>query len=125
MSYSGSPPAGGGEFEELRVTVTTRGPAVVLGVTGEVDMLTAAQLEQTITTALDGRPPILVVDLSLVEFLASAGMHVLLVTREVAGGFTRFRVVATGNATLRPLQVAGLTEYIAVFESLDAALIAS
>lgn len=122
MSTSGSPPTGDAEPEELRVTVETRGPAVVLAVAGEVDMLTAAQLEQTIRTELAGRPQTLVVDLSKVEFLASAGMNVLLSTREAADT-TRFRVVATGNVTLRPLRIAGLTEYIAVFESLDAALI--
>ena len=125
MNPSGSLPAGDAASEDLRVTVETRDPAVILAVAGEVDMLTAAQLEQTIRAALDGRPQTLVVDLSKVEFLASAGMNVLLSTREVAGQVTRFQVVATGNATLRPLQIAGLTEYIAVFESLDAALVAS
>jgi anti-anti-sigma factor len=88
-------------------------------------MLTAAQLEQTISTALDSRPQTLVVDLSKVEFFASAGMNVLLAAREAAAATTQLRVVATGNATLRPLQITGLTEYIAVFESLDAALFAS
>lgn len=125
MSSPGLPPAGDAEPEDLRVTVETRGPVVILAVAGEVDMLTAAQLEQAIRTALADRPRTLVVDLSKVEFFASAGMNVLLSTRDVAGVETRFRVVATGTATLRPLQIAGLTEYIAVYESLDAALVAS
>lgn len=122
MSKSGSPPAGDAEPEDLRVTVETQGPIVVLAVAGEVDMLTAAQLEQAIRTELAGQPQILVIDLSKVEFLASAGMNVLLSARDAAADTTRFRVVATGNVTLRPLRIAGLTEYIAVFESLDAAL---
>ena len=125
MNSSDSSPAGDAEAEDLRVTVETRDPAVILEVAGEVDMVTATQLEQSIGSVLESRPPTLVVDLSKVEFLASAGMNVLLSTREVAGEATRFRVVATGNATLRPLRIAGLTEYIAVFESLDAALIGS
>ncbi len=85
-------------------------------------MLTAGQLEQMIRTELAPRPRTVVVDLSKVEFLASAGMNALLSAREVAADTTRFCVVATGNMTLRPLQIAGLTEYLAVFESLDAAL---
>lgn len=125
MSSSDLPPAGDAEPEELRVTVEIRGPAVILAVAGEVDMLTATQLKQTINTAMAGRPQTLVVDLSKVEFFASAGMNVLLAAREVAGAATQFRVVAIGSATLRPLQIAGLTEYIAVYESLDAALVAS
>jgi anti-sigma B factor antagonist len=125
VSPTGSPPTGDGEFDDLRVTVETRWPAVILAVAGEVDMVTATQLEQAINTVLESCPQTLVVDLSKVEFFSSAGMNVLLRTREAVGGTTRFRVVATGHATLRPLQIAGLTQYIAVFESLDAALIAS
>jgi anti-anti-sigma factor len=125
VSSPGSPPAGDGEFEDLRIMVETRGSAVVLTVAGEVDMLTVGQLEQAISAVLDSQPQTLVVDLSKVEFLASSGMNVLLATRERAGATTRLKVVATGHATLRPLQIAGLTEYLAVFESLDAALSAS
>ena len=125
MSPTGSPPARDGEFDDLQVTVETRGPAVVLAVAGEVDMVTVTQLEQAINTAVESRPQTLVVDLSKVEFLASAGMNILLTGREAAGETTQFRVVATGHATLRPLQIAGLTEYIDVFESLDAALCSS
>jgi anti-sigma B factor antagonist len=122
VSYFDSPSAGDVEPEDLRVTTERRGRAVILAVAGEVDMLTAAQLEQRIRTSLASRPQILVVDLSKVEFFSSAGMNVLLSTREVTGETTLFRVVATGSATLRPLQIAGLTEYLAVYESLDAVL---
>ncbi|OOK71032.1 STAS domain protein [Mycobacterium kansasii] len=51
--------------------------AVVLAVSGEVDMLTAPQLAEAIQTALAAGPPALIVDLSKVDFLASAGMTVL------------------------------------------------
>ena len=122
MSDLESSSAGEMESEDLRVTVEIRGPAVILAVVGEIDMLTAVPLAQAIHAVLADRPETLVVDLSKIEFFASAGMNVLLEAREIAGE-TRFRVVATGNATLRPLRIAGLTGYIAVYESLDAALI--
>lgn len=53
------------------------GRVAVLSVSGVVDMLTAPQLEEAITTSLGKTPAALVVDLTDVEFLASAGMGVL------------------------------------------------
>ncbi|HET9255171.1 MAG TPA: STAS domain-containing protein, partial [Pseudonocardiaceae bacterium] len=119
---SGTPRPGDGDAEDLRVTVEARGDAIVLAVAGELDMLTAGGLRQAIVTVLDSRPRVLVVDLSKVEFMASAGMNVLVEADEAAGSATLLRVVATGNVTMRPLRVTGLAEYLAVFESLDAAL---
>lgn len=108
-------------MDDLQITVETRGAAVVLAVAGELDMLTAGELQLAIDIALERRPQVMVVDLSKVEFMASAGMNVLLTAHEAAGS-TQLRVVATGNVTLRPLQITGLTDYLAVFASLDEAL---
>jgi anti-sigma B factor antagonist len=122
VSPPGSFPAEDGELEDLRITVESRGSAVVLAVAGELDMLTANQLAQAIATALEARPQILVVDLSKVEFMASAGMNVLAAASQAAGSTTQLRVVAVGNVTFRPLRIAGLTEHLAVVKSLDDAL---
>jgi anti-sigma B factor antagonist len=122
VSPPGSFPAEDGELEDLRITVESRGSAVVLAVAGELDMLTVHQLEQAIATALEARLPVLVVDLSKVEFMASAGMNVLAAASQAAGSTTQLRIVASGNVTFRPLRITGLTEHLAVFKSLDDAL---
>lgn len=98
------------------------GDAVVLSVAGEVDMATAPTLEESIKTALERGPAVLVVDLSRVDFLASAGMSVLIGGNQQAGDMTSFRLVATGNATLRPMELTGIAAEFSIHPTRDQAL---
>jgi anti-anti-sigma factor len=98
------------------------GDAVVLTVTGEVDMATAPALEESIKSALERSPDVLVVDLSGVGFLASAGMSVLIGGNQQVGDRTRFRLVAAGNATLRPMELTGIAGEFSIHPTRDHAL---
>ena len=71
----------------------------VVSVGGSVDMLTAPGLAEAIDAALAKKPKGLIVDLSKVEFLGSAGISVLMKTRDTLGESTPFCVVADGPAT--------------------------
>ncbi|MCV7283029.1 STAS domain-containing protein [Mycolicibacterium flavescens] len=95
----------------------------VVTASGDLDMLTAPQLREAIAAALAKNPTGLVVDLTPVEFLGSAGMQVLMETHNQTDGTeTRFAVVAEGPATSRPLKITGIADVIGLFSSLDAAL---
>lgn len=96
--------------------------AVVLTVSGEVDMLSAPQLAEAIHTALAAGPPALVIDLTKVDFLASAGMTVLVTAQAEVAPPTRFAVVANGPATSRPIKLMGLDNVLALYSTLDSAL---
>ncbi|BBZ46539.1 STAS domain-containing protein [Mycobacterium parmense] len=96
--------------------------AVVLTVSGEVDMLTSPQLAEAIHTALAGRPAALIVDLTKVDFLASAGMTVLVTAQAEAVAPTQFAVVANGAATSRPIKLMGIDSVLALHSTLDSAL---
>jgi anti-anti-sigma factor len=96
--------------------------AVVLTVSGEVDMLSAPRLAEAIHTSLTTSPAALVVDLSKVDFLASAGMTVLLTAQDEAAPATRFAVVAHGAATSRPIQLTKLDSVLPLYSTLDSAL---
>jgi anti-sigma B factor antagonist len=98
---------------------------VVLEVTGQVDLESEPDLSRSISSALEQSPAVLVVDLSRVALLTSAGMAVLLGSHNRASERTRFRIVATGKASLRPLQILGLTNVMSVFPTLDEALAAA
>jgi anti-anti-sigma factor len=87
----------------------------VLVVAGELDMLTAPQLSQALDVALGARPPVLVVDLSEVTFMDSAGLAVLLSAHRESGDGTSLRVVANQRATLRPMELTGVDEYLALY----------
>ena len=94
------------------------GRTVVVSASGVVDMLTSPQLEASLTTSLKRNPAAIIVDLSEVEFLASAGMGVLVAAREQAAPDTRFGVVASGPATSRPLTLIGLADIIGLYPTL-------
>jgi anti-anti-sigma factor len=96
--------------------------AVVLTVSGEVDMLSAPQLAEAIRAALAAGPPALVIDLTKVDFLASAGMTVLVTAQAEVTPPTRFAVVANGSATSRPIKLMGLDNVLALYSTLDSAL---
>lgn len=95
---------------------------LVLSVSGNLDMLSAPWLTEAIEAALAKRPSGLVVDLSRVDFLGSAGISVLMTAHGDIGDSGRFAVVADGPATHRPLTLLGLGEIMSLYRTLDDAL---
>jgi anti-sigma B factor antagonist len=96
--------------------------AVVLSVQGDVDALTAPRLAEAILGALSEQSSAVVVDLSDVEFLASAGMTTLITAHERIAPGARFLVVADGPGTSRPLKLMGLDSLLAIYPTLDEAI---
>lgn len=114
----------GGAAVNCAVEQRRIGAACVVSVAGTVDMLTAPQLQTAIAVAAEGAPPALVVDLTDVEFLASAGMSVLVAAQADLVPAVRFAVVADGPSTSRPLKLVGIADLIDMFATLDEALAA-
>ncbi|PXX59197.1 anti-anti-sigma factor [Nocardia tenerifensis] len=108
--------------DTMTTTVASRDGATVLTVSGEVDLATAPALESSIEAILDGKPAALIIDLSAVSFLASAGMAVLVATHQRAGESTAIAVVADGPATSRQLRMTNLDQVFAVHSTLEEAL---
>lgn len=95
--------------------------AVVTAV-GTVDVLTSPQLTGAVEAALVESPSAVIVDLTDVDFLASAGMSALIDARERVGDSGQFGVVAAGPFTSRPMRLVGLHEVISLYETLDEAM---
>ncbi|MEV6621598.1 STAS domain-containing protein [Amycolatopsis sp. NPDC051106] len=112
-------------FGEFRIARTEQDGAIVVEVTGDVDTTTAPALVQAAEEALAAAPPLLVVDLTAVDFLASPGLTALLTIHRDAGPGTVVRIVAAGRATLRPIQLTGLEDSLSLFPTREAALTAS
>ncbi|WP_454196603.1 STAS domain-containing protein [Nocardia sp. Marseille-Q1738] len=112
--------SGEGATKVLDVQVREHGEVDVVIVQGEVDMASAPQLQAALKEAQRGGKS-LVVDMSEVGFLGSAGLSVLLVASEAQQA--RLRVVAS-DAVRRPIELTALDELLSVFPSLDAALAA-
>lgn len=95
---------------------------VILCCSGVLDMLTAPLLEAHIAAALKKKPTAMIIDLTGVEFLASAGMGVLIATHNTVPADTMFSVVADGPITSRPMRLIGLDKLIDIHPTLDIAL---
>ena len=106
------------------VTEQWIGPIAVVSAAGDVDMLTAPALEDAIHAALGKDPAALVVDFSAVDFLASAGMGILVAVHDQVTPDVKFCVVADGPATGRPLKLVGIADIIKVYATLSDALAA-
>ncbi len=93
----------------------------VLEVKGEVDLATIPAFEAAIVDALAQRPSALIIDMSEVDFLASAGLQALVSTHEKVSGTAGFAVVADGPATSRPIELTGLDQILALHSSVSEA----
>jgi len=106
---------------ECLVTDCWSGSTVVVRCVGVLDMVTAPHLEERLDVVLDKRPAVIIIDLSAVDFLASAGMNALVMVHRRLTADQIFAVVADGPATSRPLRLIGLAEMFNMCPTLDAA----
>ncbi|WP_422743203.1 STAS domain-containing protein [Mycobacterium sp. WMMD1722] len=104
---------------DVVIRESTRNGALVLQVSGTVDMVTGPKFHAAVESALGAAPKVLVIDLSEVTFLAAAGLHVLDVARAAAGDSTVFAVVADGPATVRPIELTGLDGVLGLYPTID------
>ncbi|MCT2586920.1 STAS domain-containing protein [Actinophytocola gossypii] len=113
----------------LSVRSTDRDDAVVLTVEGDVDGLTAPRLGTALASAfnrLGGR--LLVVDLSRVVFLGSSGLRTLHESALVAArehDLDQLRIVVDHTRpVIRPIEIVGLDQVLALFNTVSDALAA-
>jgi anti-sigma B factor antagonist len=126
---------GGGEYlaqgpdreQLLAVRLEDHTEAVILTVTGDIDGLTAPRLRAGMAEAFDrlaGRA--LVVDLTSVRFLGSPGLRALRDSAEEAvhhHGTQPLRIVVDNTRpVVRPIEIVGLDQILALYENVDDAL---
>ncbi len=111
--------------DSFRVDTELQNGAAILTVVGELDLATAPILQDAVDAVRSEATEALVVDLTGVDFLASAGMTVLVQSHQSVSEGVVFSVVATGAATARPLQLVGLDETFPIHASRQDALAAT
>lgn len=96
---------------------------LVLHVEGDLDVLTAPTLGTHLDVALTDAPSVLIVDITGVGFLSSAGISMLVEThRLTARAGISLRVVAEGPATARPMRMMHIDEIIDLYPTVADAL---
>jgi anti-sigma B factor antagonist len=96
----------------------------VLAVAGDIDLATVPAFQAAVTEALTEEPSALVIDLTKVDFLASAGLQALVATHETVSRSAGFAVVANGPATSRPIQLTSLDQIFSLYPTLAEAIAA-
>ncbi len=110
--------------DPITTSVAHREGVAVVSVGGEIDLSTAPAFEAVIAEALEEDPPVLVIELSEVTFMASVGLRILAATQEEVGKSIQLAVVADHAAASRPMQLTGLDNVISMYPTLDEALTA-
>jgi anti-sigma B factor antagonist len=106
--------------------VHAQGQALVVTVTGEIDLFTVDRLRAAVAAGFDELRDgeILVIDLTEVTFLASQGLQALVdVTQAAQRRREPLRIVVDHNRpVIRPIEVTGLDEVLALFDTVEDAL---
>lgn len=109
----------------LTVVEQQTADARILSVEGEIDLGTAASLEKAIVAAIDhAGGALVVVDMSQVGFLSSAGISTLLKAKQHGDDQNiALRLVVPQDAVMRrSLEITGLLEILPIYATRAAAL---
>jgi anti-sigma B factor antagonist len=107
--------------DPLTTSVAHREGVTVISIGGEIDLNTAPDFEAAIDGALDEHA-VVVVELSAVNFMSSAGLRILAATHEKLGKSGHLAVVASNPAVSRAIQLSGLDQLFSLYTTLDDAL---
>ena len=116
-----------GSLPEVQVDRQVQDSVVVVTVSGEINLTTAPEVLQAVmvgTGEADGR--LCVVDLTGVSFLGSPGLAMLVTASQQTsslGGELRI-VIDPDQPIIRPAQITGLIDILALYGSVDEALVA-
>jgi len=101
--------------EAFSISTGVRDGCQIIVVRGEIDELTVPELEDALEACPDGWP--VIVDMSNVVFISSAGIHALL--RDRPG---QIALVCPPGNIMRLFQIVRANRRVPIFEDLDAAI---
>ena len=96
--------------------------AVVVHLTGELDLYNAHVVREALLACCAEEPPRLVVDLADVAFVDSTALGVLIEARSRLADRQSFLLAAPGAETRRALEISGLDRHFNIRASVDEAL---
>ncbi len=123
MTDAGATGSGVSGGREPAVTgVDRRDGAVVVSLTGELDLYNAEEIRRALLEACADEPRLLVVDLEEVRFIDSTALGVLIEARSRMADRSGFRLAAPGLETRRALEISGLDRHFLVHTTVADAL---
>ena len=107
----------------MNVTTSQTNGVVVVSADGELDIVTAGQLDTELVAGLEQASLRLVLDLSAVSFMDSTGLGtVVKALKRCREKDVEFRVVVSTERVRKVFEITGLNTLISLTESLEGAL---
>lgn len=107
----------------FRVVTTVAPEATTVGVAGSIDMVTAPPFAHAVAAAQADLPQALLIDLSGVDFLGSAGLSVLVdAARRASDSGSAMVIVADNHPVVHALEVTGLDTVLTIVPTAAQAL---
>jgi anti-sigma B factor antagonist len=102
----------------MKTEVQQESNSTIINVTGSVDALTASELSRVLTNEINEGHANLVVDLTGVEFMSSAGLRALLgAVKETRSSGGDLRIISTNPGIDKVLKMSGFHNIAKVFPS--------
>lgn len=112
-----------GRSVELQLGSYEIDDATVVEVGGELDALSAPELDQYMEATVNQKPRVVVLDLSGVDFMDSSGLGICIKSlKRVSDAGGQMLLVVTTPRVMRVLEITGIDQSIPVAPSVDEAL---
>jgi anti-sigma B factor antagonist len=108
----------------MEILLQERGPLTIAGLVGEIDGKTAATVQEQLSPIIgEGRS--MVVDMSQVTYMSSAGLRLLLTLyRQAAANKGRLVLVGLSEEIQETMDATGFLAYFTVASDVDAGMLA-
>jgi stage II sporulation protein AA (anti-sigma F factor antagonist) len=104
----------------LDVTTSQIANITIVRPAGRIDSATAKLFEENLLTTIQSRPVKLIIDLSAVDYVSSAGLRVFLVAAKTAKEYGRALAVCSVEPDVRELfDVTGFSSLLGLYATLD------
>jgi stage II sporulation protein AA (anti-sigma F factor antagonist) len=96
----------------------------IISLTGSIDALNSNQVEQELMSQIQSGSARLILNLTKVNFLSSAGLRIILqVLKETRSQGGDLRIACAQPSVFKSLELSGFTSILKYFSTLDAAIL--
>ena len=97
----------------LNIEKKTNGNELTVALTGRLDTTTAPELEKELKENLDGVTA-LVIDMTALEYISSAGLRVLLSAQKIMGKQGEMKVTHVNETIMEIFEVTGFSDILTI-----------
>ncbi len=102
------------------LTSETRGPIALITLSGELDASVAGQLRDAVTEAAQADAQRLVLDMTHLDYMASAGLRGLVFAKQKMGANVEIFIVGAHDAVFETIEMTGFQHSVFMLDTYDA-----